>query len=221
MIGVTDIISSNIMKKTDKYATEKLGIPSIILMENAGLGSYYVLKDELHKVYTVVCGVGNNGGDGLVLARHLFANGKLVYLDVVGDLEKKTDSFNANLEIIKKMGIKYRHIKNKEVDIEILKSQIERSDVVIDAIFGIGLTRDVEGIFAETINTINEYSKYTVSLDVPSGLEADNGIVLGTCIRAKKTITYYKSKNALVDSYDYAGDVVVVNIGIPYDIFVK
>ena len=221
MIGVTDIISSKLMKKVDNYATEKLGIPSIILMENAGLGCYYILKDKPYKTYTIVCGVGNNGGDGLVLARHLYTNGKMVYLNVIGDLDKQTENFKANLDIIKKIGLNHRVIKNSEVDLEILKSQIQRSDVVVDAIFGIGLTRDVEGIFAQTIDAINEHSNYTISIDVPSGLEVDNALVLGTCIKAKRTITFYKAKNALVDDYYHCGDINIINIGIPYNLFIE
>lgn len=212
------IISSRHMKKIDSYATENLGIPSIILMENAGVGSYYLLKDEPYKSYVIVCSTGNNGGDGLVLARQLFVAGKFVYLNIVGDMDRQTDEFKTNLEIIKKIGLSYRLIKNKEVDLEILKAQIQRSDAVIDAILGIGLTRDVEGIFADTINTINEYSKYTVSLDIPSGLECDNGIVMGTCIKANRTITFYKTKNALVNESQYSGKVDVVPISIPYDL---
>lgn len=211
------IISCNNMKKVDNYATEKLKIPSLILMENAGLGSYYLLKDEEEKSYTIVCSVGNNGGDGLVLARHLFINGKFVYLNIVGDLEKQTENFRANLEIIKNIGLAYRIIKN-EVGVEILKNQILRSDAVIDAIFGIGLTRDVSGIFADVIDIINENSKKTISLDIPSGLECDNGIVMGRCIKAHRTITFYKNKNALINEPQYCGKVDVISISIPYNL---
>ncbi len=218
MIGVTDIISSNLMKKTDAYATNKLGIPSIILMENAGLNSFNVLKSKPYKTYTIICGVGNNGGDGLVLAKHLFVDRKMIYLNIIGDLNSQTDNFRENLNILKNMGLNYRLIKNSEIDLEILKNQIERSDAVVDAIFGIGISRQVSGLFAQTIDTINQCSKYTISLDIPSGLEADNGTVLGTCIKANKTITFYKAKNALVNETKYCGEVEVVSIGIPYDL---
>lgn len=211
------IISSKHMKEVDNYATQTLGIPSLILMENAGLGSYYMIKDDEDKSYTVVCSTGNNGGDGLVLARHLFVNKKFVYLNIIGDLEKQTDNFKTNLEIIKKIGLAYRHIKN-EVGLEILKNQIMRSDVVIDAILGIGLTRNVEGLYANAIDIINENSKKTISLDIPSGLEPDNGLVMGTCIKADRTITFYKTKNALVNEPQYAGKVDVIPISIPYDL---
>lgn len=218
MIGVTDIISSNLMKKTDTYATDKLGIPSIILMENAGLNSFNILKNKPYKTYTIVCGVGNNGGDGLVLAKHLFVDKKMIYLNIIGDVDKQTENFRENLKIIKNIGLNYRIIKNAEIDLEILKNQIERSDAVVDAIFGIGLSRQVSGLFSQTIDTINQYSKYTISLDIPSGLEADNGTVLGTCIKADTTITFYKVKNALVNEKKYCGEVEVVSIGVPYDL---
>ena len=221
MIGVTDIISSSLMKKTDAYATSKLGIPSIILMENAGLNSFNILKNKPFKTYTIVCGVGNNGGDGLVLAKHLFITKKIIYLNIIGDLDKQTENFKENLSIIKNIGINYRHIKNSELDIEILKNQIERSDAVVDAIFGIGLTREVTGIFSQTIDTINQFSKYTISLDIPSGLEADNGTVLGNCVKANQTISFYKAKNALVNERYYCGAVDVVSIGIPYELNIE
>ena len=221
MIGVTDIISSSLMKKTDAYATSKLGIPSIILMENAGLNSFNILKNKPFKTYTIVCGVGNNGGDGLVLAKHLFIAKKIIYLNIIGDLDKQTENFKENLSIIKNIGINYRHIKNSELDIEILKNQTERSDAVVDAIFGIGLTREVTGIFSQTIDTINQFSKYTISLDIPSGLEADNGTVLGNCVKANQTISFYKAKNALVNERYYCGEVDVVSIGIPYELNIE
>lgn len=221
MIGVKEIISTYMMKKIEKHAIEKLGIPENILMENAGFAAFNILEKFPYKYYTIVCAPGNNGGDGLVLARHLFANGKFVYLNIVGDMQKQTENFKNNFEILKKMGLAHRIIKNEEVDLQILKGQIERSDVVVDAIFGIGLNKDVEGLFSKTIDTINELSKYTVSLDIPSGLEADNGMVLGNCIKANKTITFYKAKNALVNEKQYSGDIEVVNIGIPYDIFLE
>jgi len=221
MIGVSDIISSNLMKKTDAFATDKLGIPSIILMENAGLNSYNILKNKPYNTYTIVCGVGNNGGDGLVLAKHLFVAKKIIYLNIIGDIDKQSNNFRENLNILKKMGLNYRLIENSEIDLEILKNQIERSDAVVDAIFGIGLAREVSGLFAQTIDTINQYSKYTVSLDIPSGLEADNGTVLGTCIKANKTITFYKVKNALVNEPKYCGEIEIVSIGIPYDLNIE
>ena len=102
-----------------------------------------------------------------------------------------------------------------------MKNQIERSDAVVDAIFGIGLTREVTGIFSQTIDTINQFSKYTISLDIPSGLEADNGTVLGNCVKANQTISFYKAKNALVNERYYCGEVDVVSIGIPYELNIE
>ena len=146
---------------------------------------------------------------------------KIIYLNIIGDLDKQTENFKENLSIIKNIGINYRHIKNSELDIEILKNQIERSDSVVDAIFGIGLTREVTGIFSQTIDTINQFSKYTISLDIPSGLEADNGSVLGNCVKANQTISFYKAKNALVNERYYCGEVDVVSIGIPYELNIE
>ena len=208
------IISCKDMKSMDSYAINNIGIPSIILMENAALK---VLKNiDLDKIdsFTIVCGVGNNGGDGLAIARHLILEGKTVDLFIIGNLDKKTKDFNINLNILSNLGINFTHI-TKDEDLNKLKYSLNISELAIDSIFGIGLTREVEGLFRKTIDIINKYSKNVLSVDIPSGLDGDTGQILGISVKANKTITFHHMKKGLINSKEYTGDVIVEDIGIP------
>lgn len=208
------IISCKDMKSMDSYAINNIGIPSIILMENAALK---VLKNiDLDKIdsFTIVCGVGNNGGDGLAIARHLILEGKTVDLFIIGNLDKKTKDFDINLNILSNLGINFTHI-TKDEDLNKLKCSLNISELAIDSIFGIGLTREVEGLFRKTIDIINKYSKNVLSVDIPSGLDGDTGQILGISVNATKTITFHYMKKGLVNNKEYTGDVIVEDIGIP------
>ncbi|WP_025641528.1 NAD(P)H-hydrate epimerase [Schnuerera ultunensis] len=207
-------ISCSEMKAMDSYAINSIGIPSIVLMENAALK---VLKNiDLEKIdsFTLVCGVGNNGGDGLAIARHLVLANKAVDLFIIGNLDKRTKDFNINLNILNNLGIDFIHI-TKDEDLKKLKHSLNISELAIDSIFGIGLTREIEGLFRKTIDIINKYSKDIISVDIPSGLDGDTGQVLGISVKAKKTVTFHHMKKGLINSKEYAGDVIVEDIGIP------
>ncbi|CCQ96655.1 NAD(P)H-hydrate epimerase [[Clostridium] ultunense Esp] len=207
-------ISCSEMKAMDSYAINNIGIPSIILMENAALK---VLKNmDLDKTdsFTLVCGVGNNGGDGLAIARHLILTNKAIDLFIIGNLDKGTKDFNINLNILNNLGINFTHITRDE-DLDRLKDSINSNDLTIDSIFGIGITREVEGLFRKTIDTLNKYSKDILSVDIPSGLDGDTGKILGISVKAKKTVTFHHMKKGLMENREYTGDVIVEDIGIP------
>lgn len=202
------------MKAMDSYAIENIGIPSIVLMENAALKVIKNIPLNNTNNFTVVCGVGNNGGDGLAIARHLILQEKKVDLFIIGNLDKATKDFNINLNILKNMNAKFT-IVNGENELNGLKESLFNNDMTIDAIFGIGLTRNVEGIYKEVISLINNYSKYTISVDIPSGLDGDTGEVLGVTVKANKTITFHLAKKGLIQNKDYTGELIVESIGIP------
>ena len=158
----------------DRYAQEKLGIPSIILMENAGRS---VAEEAIKMVRTrtkivVVCGVGNNGGDGLVAARHLVNAGKKVEVYIIGKTSKLKADPKINFNILKKMGIRVKKAS------EGIRGG-RREGIIIDALFGIGLKSEVREPYASVINLMNKSKKPILSVDVPSGLDADSGKVLG------------------------------------------
>ncbi|MBU5439931.1 NAD(P)H-hydrate epimerase [Tissierella sp. MSJ-40] len=207
-------ISCEEMKSMDSYAIKNIGIPSIVLMENAALK---VIKNiDLHNInsFTIICGIGNNGGDGLAIARHLILEEKYVDLFIIGNLDKATEDFNINLNILKNMGMKFTHITG-EKDLTILKESLKRNDSTIDSIFGIGLTRNIEDLYKEVISLINSKSKNILSIDIPSGLDGDTGKVLGISVKANKTVTFHLMKKGLLDKEEYTGEIIVEPIGIP------
>lgn len=192
----------------DRYAQEELGIPSIILMENAGRSvaeeALKMLRNK--KRVAVVCGVGNNGGDGLVAARHLLNAGVKVKVYLIGKISKLKPDPKLNLEILVRMGQKILRFP----------SLIKGSDLIIDAIFGIGLKSEVRGHYAQIIGFLNKTGKPILSVDVPSGLDADSGKILGVAIKAKETVTFVASKKGFSNGRGpkHCGKIVVRDIGI-------
>ncbi|MEA3493104.1 MAG: NAD(P)H-hydrate epimerase [Candidatus Margulisiibacteriota bacterium] len=189
-------------KAFDKYAREKLGIPSIILMENAGRD---VAEEALRmlgkkKRVTVVCGVGNNGGDGFVAARHLINAGIKVSILIVGKLSKLKPGPKTNYNILKKMKAKF----TKKID----------GDLIIDALFGIGLNSSIREPYIRVIRAINNSGIRVLAVDVPSGLDADTGKPLEIAVRARKTVTFVAPKKGFSRAGKYCGKIVTKDIGI-------
>lgn len=210
------IATGRIMKEIDKYCIEKLKVPGIILMENAALKVLKNLEIQKYNSYAIICGKGNNGGDGFAVARHLAILQKNIEVFLVGSEDGMTQDCRANYNILKNMGIRINNIHNLE-DANELRDSIERSNVTVDALFGTGLMRTLEGIYDLVISIINENSSYTISIDVPSGFNNDSGKIMGNSVRANKTITFELYKRGFLNygSNRYTGEVVVENIGIP------
>ncbi|MBI5207647.1 MAG: NAD(P)H-hydrate epimerase, partial [Candidatus Firestonebacteria bacterium] len=211
------------MQELDKFTIEKIGIHGIVLMENAGLkiseiiSNKYLNKQITSDVY-ILCGTGNNGGDGLVAARHLLNNSNNnIIVAIIGNPGKFKNEALANYEIIKKLTNKIFIVEKKE-DIKHFSNHIKNSDLIIDAIFGTGLLREVGGIAKNVIDFINSLNKKVISIDIPSGISASTGEVLGTAIRASHTITLALPKRGLFlfPGIEYTGEVSVVDISIPY-----
>ena len=211
-----NVVSGDKAKLIDKYAIETIGIPSIVLMENAGTNISESIKDKGNK-YIIFCGTGNNGGYGLVVARKLFLIGKDVKVIIIDINGRRSSDFNINLNIINNLNIDVREI-NKYSDIdESLIYDIQNSDIVLDAIFGIGLNRKIEGIIYDVIKAINTYSKHIISIDIPSGIQSDLGKVLGIAVKASETYTIENIKIGFLkySAFEYLGKVSVIDIGIP------
>lgn len=208
-------VTSSEMKAIDELCIKAIGIPGIVLMENAALK---VIKhiDSKYNNFTIVCGVGNNGGDGLAVARHLIVEDKNVDIFVLGNLDKASKDFTTNYNILINLGVEIQQITREE-DLKRISKSLDKSQMTIDSIFGTGLTRNVEGLFAETIDIMNEKSKYIISVDIPSGLNADNGEILNKCIKANKTITIQLPKIGLstFNGKLNSGEVIVETIGMP------
>jgi len=215
------IATTQIMRSIDRYCIDVLGIPGIVLMENAALK---VVKNisENDKNFVIVCSSGNNGGDGFVVARHLFNRGNYVEVFSLGSEENMSADALVNLNIIRNMGVKIIKITNNE-DLDILRESIKYCDMTIDAIFGTGLSREVKGIYSLAITTINENSKYILSIDVPSGFECNSGKVMGNCIKSNKIVTFelYKKGFLGYDADSLTGEIVIEKIGIPKSVVDK
>ena len=209
------------LQKKDRLATTKYGIPSIILMENAGRAAaneaIKLIRKKIAKI-TVICGKGNNGGDGFVMSRHLHNQGHMVsaiYLGHIKDRKSRSAATDTNINIVRKLGIRIYPL-NKNIS-RLLKS----ADIIIDAIFGIGLTREVQGPIKELIAQINSLKKPVLAVDIPSGLDTDTGNPLGIAIKAKLTVTFGYPKKGFRnnESGKYTGRIKVADISLPHSIF--
>ena len=199
-------------RAADKRAIETFGIPSILLMENAALAVVHEMKEYM--VFAIVCSPGSNGGDGLAIARHLCIMGKDVRVYIVGDPKKGSEDFKTNLKIMSKLAPEVLNTINDE-NFEEFESALKGCETCIDAIFGTGLNRPVEGLHKRVIEAMNKFATHIVAVDIPSGLDCDTGEELGAAVRAHKTITFHRMKKGLDISPEYGGDVSVSYIGIP------
>lgn len=200
-------ISKNKMIELEKRTIDEYKIDSLILMENAGMGIYREINQ--YNSYTIICGKGNNGGDGLVIARHLILNGKLVEVFVLGD--KMTKEFAKNLEILEKL-TEINYIED-ENDFDDLAESMEVNEVTLDAIFGIGLNRPLNDFYKKLINLINAHGNYIIAVDIPSGMDADTGDEYGACLGANITYAISDIKDGqLLNSK--VGELKKIYIGI-------
>jgi NAD(P)H-hydrate epimerase len=205
------------MRAVDERAIAALGIPGSRLMDTAGTGAAELIAEAFAPIrgkrVVVLCGKGNNGGDGAVVARRLRASGARVHLwlfarraDVTGDAAAALGRWRGGVEEI-----------TAEAGLEPLAGALERADVVVDGLLGTGLTGPARGLMARGIDLVNAAGRAVVSLDLPSGLGADTGGLLGPTVRAARTATFGGYKRALLahPGAGHAGQVSVIDIGVP------
>ncbi len=208
------------MRSLDRYATEKLAIPEEILMENAGEASYFVIMDEFgvaYKKFVIICGIGNNGGDGFVIARKIHSNGGDVKVFILGDVNKYKGAAKKNFDIISGLQIEIRHVES----VDSIKSDVLHCNAIVDAIFGTGLTRDVEGLYRDVIRLINKSGKKVFSVDIPSGINGDTGEIMGSAVKANYTVTFGLPKigNMLFPGHEHCGKLYVSHISFPPSLY--
>lgn len=204
------------MRELDRSAVERFGIAEEILMENAGQAAYFTILSHIGvcgKKFLVICGAGNNGGDGFVVARKLLSSGGSVQVVLLGDPGKYQGAARINLDIALALGIDTGPFD----ELKTFKRQLADSDVVVDAIFGTGLVRVVEGKYRDVINAVNTSRKKVVSIDIPSGISGDTGQVMGTAIKADYTITFGLPKlgNLFYPGCRLCGELFVTHISFP------
>lgn len=199
---------------------EQYGIPGVVLMENAGLRVVEVIQDVLKevkgKVFTILVGKGNNGGDGLVVARHLHNRGSQVKVLLLADPEEFQGDARVNLNIWQKMGQPLYQV-NQINGINIVKVALLNTDLIVDALYGTGFHGSVNEKVGRVIDLINASRLPVVAVDIPSGVEADTGRAYGPCIQADHTVTFGLPKIGLVvePGAGYAGRLHVVDISLP------
>ncbi len=204
------------MRGMDRHAIENLGISEEILMENAGRASFQVLARATGvagRRFCVFCGIGNNGGDGLVVARHILSGGGTPRVFLVGDPERFQGAAKTNWEIVGRLSIEVKRVK----EIAAVRPAVIHSDGIVDALFGTGLDREVSGLYREVIELINLSGKPVLSLDIPSGVNGDTGEVMGTAIRADHTVTFGLPKigNMLYPGCGLCGQLHLCPISFP------
>jgi ADP-dependent NAD(P)H-hydrate dehydratase / NAD(P)H-hydrate epimerase len=213
------VLSRDQIRAFDRFAIQNCNVPGIVLMENAGRGAAEViqslLSDDVEHVL-VVCGTGNNGGDGFVVARHLASFGAPVSVCLLGAPEKLHGDALTNHDAFMGLG-GHITIVADDASLPVLETELMHADFVVDAIFGTGLDREVTGRFAEVIDRINATPATRVALDLPSGLDANTGAILGTAVVADTTITFGALKTGLLTPMGsrMCGDIHVAGLGVP------
>lgn len=203
------------MRDIDKKTIDLYRIPGIVLMENAALSCIDAIKDSFslkNLRVCVICGKGNNGGDGFAVARHLYNAGPCVKIILVNGSDFAGDA-KINLDIAESMDIPVED----SLDTDEITHIIRESDIVVDAIFGTGIKGEITGFIYDVIKSINENARFVLSVDVPSGIDSDTGEVVSIAVKATKTVTFgaYKVGMFLYPAADYCGEITVAPISIP------
>jgi len=213
------VATSKQMRKIDSEASSMYGIPGIVFMENASIkvAKHVISIDDIeNKKVCIICGVGNNGGDGFGAARHLVSVAESITIYFIGSVERLKGDALTNYNIAKNMGLYIRGIDTPG-DILNIKDDISGFDVIIDGLLGTGVRGEVTGIYKDVIDIINSSNAYVISIDIPSGVDADTGMVMGCAVRADKTVTFALPKIGLYTypGAQFSGEVVLEDISIP------
>ena len=211
-------LSREQVRQIDHQALEGFGVPGIVLMENAGRGAAEVLvRLGVQGPVLICCGKGNNGGDGLVMARHLDRARVKVRVLLFADPKSFTGDAAINFHIVERSGIPLAIHSERSIDGPSLGTELATVDWVVDALFGTGLQGPVRSPFDQVIAAINASHRRVLAVDIPSGLDADTGLPLGPTIRAEHTVTFVAEKIGFAQpsAKEWLGTVHVVDIGAP------
>jgi ADP-dependent NAD(P)H-hydrate dehydratase / NAD(P)H-hydrate epimerase len=215
------LVTAASMRELDRRTIEDLGVPSLVLMENAGRSTYQILRrefPELAGLVVVLAGRGNNGGDGLVVARYLANDGIPVVVYLLAARDQVQGDALVNLKILEKLDVEIEEILGEDRLNDVLH-RMSRAELVVDALLGTGLNSPVRGLFAQAIDRVNRTRTPVLAVDIPSGLSADTGEPLGVAVEADVTVTYGFPKigQILPPGRDLVGRLWQVDISIPPD----
>src|SRR2546428_3861476 len=217
------VLNSAQMREADRRTIQEIGISSLVLMENAGRQAVAAMEamysDLSDRHVAVLCGQGNNGGDGFVVARTLVQRGVDVSVFLIGRVAEVRGDARTNLEILGRLGLTVVEIADSQAW-ELHFSEVSDCTLIVDAMFGTGLNAPVSGLIESVIADVNASGIPVVSIDLPSGLSADSADPIGDSIEAGMTVTLAAPKLPLVlpPAETRAGDIVIADIGIPSDI---
>lgn len=205
------VVTDSQMREIDRFAMDQIGIPSMVLMERAALSVAEAIEARAGKEDRIwaACGSGNNGADGIAVSRMLYLKGYQAGILLMGERERGSREYLAQLSIAQKVGV------------PILESSCalpEGCELLIDAVFGVGLNREIEGALKERLELLKRWKpKATVAVDIPSGINGDTGQIMGIALKADLTITfgYEKLGTMLYPGKEYSGRVLVADIGFP------
>jgi len=216
------IMSREEVRRVDAWAIEEIGVPGVVLMENAGRSCAELVKQKFvgveHPKVCVFCGTGNNGGDGYVIARHLLNAGFRVRIVLCGARDKVRGDARINLDILERLGHAAEPLDPGANDLPIYVNAFgQDADIIVDALFGTGLRGELKGEFQALIEAINHLGRPILAVDIPSGLDCDSGAPLGAAIRAACTVTFVAMKKGFLASPEatrYTGEIYVASIGV-------
>lgn len=208
------------MRSLDKRAIEEFGIQGIILMENAGGAVTNAIMKEMDvtgKQFLIFCGSGNNGGDGLVIARKLLSNGGEPHVILMSDPEKFEGIASTNFKMVESLPLEATPFEDDKWLLEC----VNECDVIVDALLGTGITGEVRGPYKKAIELISQSGKPVFSVDIPSGINGNNGQVMGTAVDADCTVTFGLPKlgNILYPGFARGGKLYVTHISFPPSIY--
>ena len=218
------ILNADQMREADRRTIEDIGIPSLVLMENAGRQVVAAMEsffdDLAEQRVAILSGKGNNGGDGFVVARTLYQRGVDVSVFVVGHIAEIKGDARVNLEILPRLGITVVEIADQG-QWELHFSEISTHDLIVDAMFGTGLKSALSGIYETIVADLNTSDLPVVAIDLPSGMSADTSDLIGDCVDATVTVTLGAPKLPLIlpPAEEKSGEVVIADIGIPLGVF--
>lgn len=208
------LVDRETMQKIDKFAIEELKIPSLCLVERAALSVMENINLDVRHSFAIIVSCGNNGADGLALARNLLALGKNCHIYIIGNKDKTSEDFIKNFNACKNLTENIYPVETIE-DMKFLRENLDRVNTIIDGIFGTGLNRPVSGIYANIIDLINEKNIYTISIDLPSGFDANGENNYGSYVDSDLIVCMQIFKKGLYEDTYFRDKTVVCDIGIP------
>jgi NAD(P)H-hydrate epimerase len=218
------VLNTEQMREADRRTIEEIGIPSIVLMENAGRQAVAAMEAAYEDLTSsrvgVMCGRGNNGGDGFVVARTLVQRGVDAIVFLLGSVAEVRGDARTNLEVLGQIGVTVVEITDAQ-EWELHSTELSECDLIVDAILGTGFRGRLSGLLETVVADINSLGVPVIAIDLPTGLSADNAVVESKAIEASMTVTLGAPKIPLVfpPADALAGDLVIADIGIPFPVF--